>query len=77
VVADRIRADAGAGAGVLRPGELPGQDAARERAPGGDGQAEVLGHRQQVALDVALQQAVGHLQAGERRPAVSLPPASA
>lgn len=48
------------------------QDAAAEGAPGGDGEAEGVGHRQEIALGGALNQAVFDLQRGERRPAAKI-----
>ena len=53
-------------------GELPRQHAARERRPRGNGHAVRLGQRQRARADVALHQAVRHLQPDERRPAPPL-----
>ena len=69
MLADGGGIDPGAGLCCL-PGELAGQDPVGQRAPGGNCHAQGLGHRQQFAFDVAPQQAVGRLKAGERRPAV-------
>ena len=69
---DDVAHGAGRGVGVRRRVILAAQDPAPDHAPGGHRQAQRTGHRQQLALHRALDQAVLDLQAHEARPAAQV-----
>jgi hypothetical protein len=64
--------DAGVSGPLAVAAVAAGQQPAAQRRPGGHRQLQRLRHRQQLPLHAALDQAVGHLQAGEPGPAAQV-----